>query len=133
MLPVKQYSVYRLCMLEVTSWLIGETLTNIHWLMIAEPPRVVLSTPSIEAQRSDTVRIHCTFTGLTTKVTRIKDGIYEPIQEDKVSRGLFAVGNSRVPTLQGKQGKWPKKFPVRENTGNLEMLSKHREFVLLKW
>ena len=34
---------------------------------------------------------------------------------------------SRVPTAQGKQGKWPKKFPVRENTGNLKMLSKHRE------
>ena len=26
----------------------------------------------------------------------------------------------------GKQGKWPKKIPVSENTGNLEM-SKHRE------
>ena len=34
----------------------------------------------------------------------------------------------RVPTAQGKQGKWPKKFPVRENTGNLEIMSKHREF-----
>ena len=33
-----------------------------------------------------------------------------------------------VPTAQGKQGKWPNKFPVREKTGNLEMLSKHREF-----
>ena len=36
----------------------------------------------------------------------------------------------RVTTAQGKQGKhnvWPKRFPVRENTGNLEMLSKHRE------
>ena len=33
----------------------------------------------------------------------------------------------RVPTAQGKQGKWSKKFPVRENTGNLEMLPKHRE------
>ena len=41
----------------------------------------------------------------------------------------------RVPTAQGKQGKWPKKFPVRENTGNLETLpekGKHREFCLLK-
>ena len=34
----------------------------------------------------------------------------------------------RVPTAQGKQGKWPTKIPVRENTGNLEMLSKHKEF-----
>ena len=34
---------------------------------------------------------------------------------------------NRVPTAQGKQGKWPKKIPVRENTGNLEILSKHRE------
>ena len=25
----------------------------------------------------------------------------------------------RVPTAQGKQGKWPKKIHVRENTGNL--------------
>ena len=38
--------------------------------------------------------------------------------------------SDRVPTAQGKQGKWPKKIPVRENTGNLEMLSKHREFCL---
>ena len=39
----------------------------------------------------------------------------------------------RVPTAQGKQGKWPTKFPVRENTGKLEILSKHgkhREFCL---
>ena len=28
----------------------------------------------------------------------------------------------------GKTGKMAKKIPVRENTGNLEMLSKHREF-----
>ena len=34
---------------------------------------------------------------------------------------------SRLPTAQGKQGKWTKKFPVRENTGNLAILSKHRE------
>ena len=34
----------------------------------------------------------------------------------------------RVPTAQGKQGKWPTRFPVRENTGNLEILPKHREF-----
>ena len=33
----------------------------------------------------------------------------------------------RVPTAQGKQGKWPKKIPVRENAGNLEILPKHRE------
>ena len=33
----------------------------------------------------------------------------------------------RVPTAQGKQGKWQKKIPVRENTGNLKILSKHRE------
>ena len=35
--------------------------------------------------------------------------------------------NTRVPTAQGKQGKWLKKIPVRENTGNLEILPKHRE------
>ena len=42
------------------------------------------------------------------------------------------VGCIRVPTPQGKQGKWQKKIPVRENTGNLEILPKHREFGLLK-
>ena len=30
----------------------------------------------------------------------------------------------RVPTAQGKQGKWQKKIPVRE-TGNSEILPKH--------
>ena len=43
---------------------------------------------------------------------------------------------NRVPTAQGKQGKWQKKIPVRENTGNLEVLPKHRkhrEFGLLKF
>ena len=43
----------------------------------------------------------------------------------------------RVPAAQGKQGKWPKKIPVRENTGNLEMVAKtqgkHREFGFLKF
>ena len=34
----------------------------------------------------------------------------------------------RVPTAQGKQGKLPKIFPVRENTGNMEILQKHRDF-----
>ena len=41
----------------------------------------------------------------------------------------------RVPTAPGKQGKWPKKIPVAEKTGNLEILPKHRkhrEFGLLK-
>ena len=33
----------------------------------------------------------------------------------------------RVPTAQGKQGKWQKVFSVREDTGNLESLSKQRE------
>ena len=31
---------------------------------------------------------------------------------------------------QGKQGKWPKRFPVKKNTGSFEILSKHREFCL---
>ena len=31
-----------------------------------------------------------------------------------------------------KKGKWPKKIPLRKNTGNLEILPKHREFPLLK-
>ena len=34
----------------------------------------------------------------------------------------------RENTGQGKQGKCKKEFPVRENTGNLEILPKHREF-----
>ena len=37
---------------------------------------------------------------------------------------VYRVG---LPTAHGKQGKWPKKIPVRENTGNLEILPKHRE------
>ena len=54
---------------------------------------------------------------------------------DTDTRGLTGdsvwVGNYRVPTAQGKQrkqGKWQKEIPVRENTGNLEFFSKHREF-----
>ena len=53
-----------------------------------------------------------------------------------VSQGLVIPG-VRVPTAhgkRGKQGKWPKKFHVRENTGNLDfffktqgILSEHRE------
>ena len=38
--------------------------------------------------------------------------------------------HAKVPTpqgKQGKQGKWQNKIPVRENTGNLEMLPKHTE------
>ena len=45
--------------------------------------------------------------------------------------GLSTSSTDRVPTAQGKQGKWPKKFPVRENTGNLEILSKHRNLEIL--
>ena len=44
--------------------------------------------------------------------------------------GVLDKGNSgiyRVPTAQGKQGKWQKKIPVRENTGIIEILPKHRE------
>ena len=36
---------------------------------------------------------------------------------------------NRVPKPQGKQRKWQKEFPVRENTGNLEILPKHRELI----
>ena len=32
----------------------------------------------------------------------------------------------------GKTGNMAKKIPVRENTGNLEILPKHREFGLLR-
>ena len=42
---------------------------------------------------------------------------------------MVGVGVYRVDTAQGK---WPKKFPVKENTGNLEILPKHREFGLPK-
>ena len=33
---------------------------------------------------------------------------------------------SRVPIAREKQGKWPPKNSVRKNTGNLEILPKHR-------
>ena len=43
-------------------------------------------------------------------------------------RGKFkGLIKSRVRTAQGKQQKLQNKFPVRKNTGNLEILSKHRE------
>ena len=45
---------------------------------------------------------------------------------------FMSFGSIRVPTAQGKQEQWPKKIPVRENTENLEILPKHREFSLLK-
>ena len=41
------------------------------------------------------------------------------------------TGTFRVPTPQGKKGKWWKVIPDRENTGNLKILKKqgkHREF-----
>ena len=49
-----------------------------------------------------------------------------------LNRNVLVSTISRVPTAQGKQGKWQNKFPGRENTGNLEILPKHREFGLLK-
>ena len=36
------------------------------------------------------------------------------------------------PNCTGKTGKMAPKFPVRENTGNLEILPKHRHFGFLK-
>ena len=38
-------------------------------------------------------------------------------QANSVTANLMCAGNSftRVPTPQGKQGKWSKKIPVREN------------------
>ena len=33
----------------------------------------------------------------------------------------------RVPTAQGKRGKWPNKFPVMENTGNFGISPKYKE------
>ena len=47
-------------------------------------------------------------------------------------QGVRVCMYDRVPTAQGKQGKWPKQFPLRENTGNLEIVPKHREFGFLK-
>ena len=39
---------------------------------------------------------------------------------------------SRVPTAQGKQGKWQKKNPCQgKHREFLEILSKHREFCLI--
>ena len=46
--------------------------------------------------------------------------------------GCDSTGYFRVPTAQGKQEKWPTNFPVRENTGNWEILPKHSDFGLLK-
>ena len=41
---------------------------------------------------------------------------------------MWFLGTNRVPTPQGKQGKWWKVIPDRENTGILKILGKHREF-----
>ena len=41
-----------------------------------------------------------------------------------LTRGPNAKGLVRVPTARGKQGKWQKDIPVRENTGNLEVFAK---------
>ena len=49
----------------------------------------------------------------------------------KIDNSTWRPG--RVPTAQGKQGKWPKIFPVRENRefGNfVKTQGKHREFLL---
>ena len=43
------------------------------------------------------------------------------------NREHCGLGLFRVPTAQRIQGIGPKKIPVRENTGNLEILPKHRE------
>ena len=40
---------------------------------------------------------------------------------------ILINSNKQVTHCTGKQGKWSTTIPVRENTGNLEILSKHRE------
>ena len=64
----------------------------------------------------------------------IRDVLGE-VSDDTV-QGTHATGKTGKTGKMAKkipcQGKWPKKFPVRENTGNLEILPKHREFGLLK-
>ena len=60
---------------------------------------------------------------LTSKVD-VKTG---EENESNIFQVRFCIA-IRVPTAQGKEGMWPTKFAVRENTWNLEMLSKHREF-----
>ena len=47
---------------------------------------------------------------------------------------LAGIFHSHIQGIYGtgKTGKMAKTFPVRENTGNLEVLPKHREFCLLK-
>ena len=44
-------------------------------------------------------------------------------------RSLGCLSITRVPTAQGKQGKGPDKFAVRENTRNLEILPNTGKFV----
>ena len=61
--------------------------------------------------------------------------LYTGHSEERVSRLIKLIHNviRVVPTAQGKRGKWKKKIPVRENTGNLEILPKHMDFGLLKF
>ena len=69
------------------------------------------------------------------KKKKFQSALFSPLGRRTGNNFLFKGGLSsrllhsefRVPTAQGKQGKWPKKFPVRENTGNLEILSKNKE------
>ena len=48
-----------------------------------------------------------------------------PVWSESLSGSDLYIPNAGYP--QGKQGKWREKIPVRENTGNLKMLPKHRE------
>ena len=56
---------------------------------------------------------------------------FQTMTENSIFLGL----RSRVPTAQWKTGKMAKKIPDQgnwENTGNSEILPKHREFGLLE-
>ena len=44
--------------------------------------------------------------------------------------GSSRLGSQLHREFYGKQGKWPQKIPVRETTGNLEILSKHNGFFI---
>ena len=43
-----------------------------------------------------------------------------------VSVGVYRKGMYRVPTAQGKQGKWTNKFSIRENTEFGNFAKTHR-------
>ena len=73
-------------------------------------------------------RLYTLFQNCSSRLTSLHKSTTLPLWDYIILCLETSLPFIRVPTPQGKQGKWQKKFPVRENTGNLKILPKHREF-----